>query len=317
MKKKILIVSGDPNSINSEIIFKAWKKLNKVEKKKIYLISNSNLLKKQFLKLKYSLKIENVNNILEKENSSNLKVLNIKLKFKNPFKVNRIEASNFVINSLNYAHKYCSENQGVTMINCPISKKLLKKNKIGVTEFLAAKCNVERNAEVMLIGNKKLSVSPLTTHIDINEVSKKINFSLITKKIQTINYWLKKRLKRKPRIGVLGLNPHNAELRKNSKEKKIIIPAIIKLKRIGINVKGPLTSDTIFMGEHKNYDVIVGMYHDQVLSPFKSIYKFDAINITLGLKYLRVSPDHGTAINLIGKNRANPTSLIKCIEFLK
>ena len=169
----------------------------------------------------------------------------------------------------------------------------------------------------MLIGNKKLSVSPLTTHIDINEVSKKINFSLITKKIQTINYWLKKRLKRKPRIGVLGLNPHNAELRKNSKEKKIIIPAIIKLKRIGINVKGPLTSDTIFMGEHKNYDVIVGMYHDQVLSPFKSIYKFDAINITLGLKYLRVSPDHGTAINLIGRNRANPTSLIKCIEFLK
>ena len=239
MKKKILIVSGDPNSINSELIFKAWKKLNKVEKKKIYLILKSNLLKKQFLKLKYSLKIENVNNILEKENSSNLKVLNIKLKFKNPFKVNRIEASNFVINSLNYAHKYCSENQGVTMINCPISKKLLKKNKIGVTEFLAAKCNLKRDTEVMLIGNKKLSVSPLTTHIDINEVSKKINFSLITKKIQTINYWLKRRLKKNPRIGVLGLNPHNAELRKNSKEKKIIIPAIIKLKRIGIDVKGP------------------------------------------------------------------------------
>ncbi len=317
MKKKILIVSGDPNSINSELIFKAWKKLNKVEKKKIYLISNSNLLKKQFLKLKYSLKIENVNNILERENSSNLKVLNIKLKFKNPFKVNRIEASNFVINSLNYAHKYCSENQGVTMINCPISKKLLKKNKIGVTEFLAAKCNLKRDTEVMLISNKKLSVSPLTTHIDINEVSKKINFSLITKKIKTINLWLKKRLKRKPRIGVLGLNPHNAELRKNSKEKKTIIPAIFKLKSIGINVKGPLTADTIFMGEHKNYDVIVGMYHDQVLSPFKSLYKFDAINITLGLKYLRVSPDHGTAINLIGRNKANPTSLIKCIEFLK
>ena len=113
--------------------------MNKVEKKKIYLISNSNLLRKQFLKLKYALKIENVNNILEKENSSNLKVLNIKLKFKNPFKVNRIEASNFVVNSLNYAHKYCSENQGVTMINCAISKNLLKKKKIGVTEFLGCK----------------------------------------------------------------------------------------------------------------------------------------------------------------------------------
>ena len=78
------------------------------------------------------------------------------------------------------------------MINCAISKNLLKKKKIGVTEFLAAKCNLERDAEVMLIGNKKLSVSPLTTHIDINEVSKKINFSFDNKKIQTINYWLKK-----------------------------------------------------------------------------------------------------------------------------
>ena len=317
MKKKILIVSGDPNSINSELIFKSWKKLNKVEKKKIYLISNSNLLRKQFLKLKYSLKIENVNNILEKENSSNLKVLNIKLKFKDPFKVNKRMASNFVINSLNYAHKYCSENQGISMINCPISKKLLKKNKIGVTEFLAAKCNLKKDTEVMLIGNNRLCVSPLTTHIDINEISKKINFSIITKKIQTIDYWLKKKLKRKPRIGVLGLNPHNAELRRDSKEKKVIIPAILNLKRSGIDVKGPLISDTIFMGEHKNYDVIVGMYHDQVLSPFKSIYKFDAINITLGLKYQRVSPDHGTAFNLIGRNKANPTSLIKCIKFLK
>ncbi len=317
MKKKILIVSGDPNSINSELIFKSWKKLNKVEKKKIYLISNSNLLRKQFLKLKYSLKIENVNNILEKENSSNLKVLNIKLKFKDPFKVNKRMASNFVINSLNYAHKYCSENQGISMINCPISKKLLKKNKIGVTEYLAAKCNLKKDTEVMLIGNNRLCVSPLTTHIDINEVSKKINFSIITKKIQTIDYWLKKKLKRKPRIGVLGLNPHNAELRRDSKEKKVIIPAILNLKRTGMDVKGPLISDTIFMGEHKNYDVIVGMYHDQVLSPFKSIYKFDAINITLGLKYLRVSPDHGTALNLIGRNKANPTSLIKCIKFLK
>ena len=75
-------------------------------------------------------------------------------------------------------------------------------------------------------------------------------------------------------------------------------------------------SDTIFMQEYKNYDVIVGMFHDQVLTPFKALFKFDAINITLGLKYLRASPDHGIAVNLIGKNKANPKSLIKCIEFM-
>ena len=85
---------------------------------------------------------------------------------------------------------------------------------------------------------------------------------------------------------------------------------------MGINVKGPLVSDTIFMQEYKDYDVLVGMFHDQVLAPFKALFKFDAINITLGLNYLRASPDHGIAVNLIGKNKANPKSLIKCIEYM-
>ena len=91
----------------------------------------------------------------------------------------------------------------------------------------------------------------------------------------------------------------------------------MKLKKSRIKVDGPLVSDTIFINEYKNYDVIVGMYHDQVLSPFKTIYKFDAINITIGLKYLRVSPDHGIAKNLIGKNKANITSFLKSVEFIE
>ena len=101
---------------------------------------------------------------------------------------------------------------------------------------------------------------------------------------------------------MLGLNPHNSELRKIQK-KKIIIPAIKKLKKLGVNVDGPFVSDTIFINDYKNFNVIVGMFHDQVLTPYKSLYKFEAINLTLGLRYLRVSPDHGIAKNLIaGKN---------------
>ena len=102
---------------------------------------------------------------------------------------------------------------------------------------------------------------------------------------------------------MLGLNPHNAELRKYSEEKKIIIPSIFKLKKKGIKINGPLVSDTIFINEYKKYDIIIGMFHDQVLAPFKTLFKFDAINITLGLKYLRVSPDHGIAKNLIKKKK--------------
>ena len=114
----------------------------------------------------------------------------------------------------------------------------------------------------------------------------------------------------------MGLNPHNAEMRKNSEEVKTIIPTILKIKKSGIKISGPLVSDTLFIKDYNKYDVIVGMYHDQVITPFKTLFKFDAINITLGLKYLRVSPDHGTAVNIIRKKKADPKSLISCINFI-
>ena len=120
----------------------------------------------------------------------------------------------------------------------------------------------------------------------------------------------------KPKICILGLNPHNAELRKNSEENKIIIPSIKKLKTKGIKLSGPLAADTVFIKDYNKFDVIIGMFHDQVLAPYKTLFKFDAINITLGLKYLRVSPDHGVAINLIGKNKADETSLLNCVNFI-
>ena len=168
----------------------------------------------------------------------------------------------------------------------------------------------------MLIKNKNLSVIPITTHIDVKEISKNINSKKIIKKVISANDWFKKYIKKKPKIGILGLNPHNAELRKKSEENKIIIPAIKKLLKLKVKIKGPLSSDTVFIEDYKKFDLIVGMFHDQVLSPFKAIFKFDAINVTLGLKYLRVSPDHGTAVDLIGKKIAKPDSLIKCINFL-
>ena len=144
-----------------------------------------------------------------------------------------------------------------------------------------------------------------------------INKNLIIKKVKIIHKWYNSVLKENPKIAILGLNPHNSELKKNSEEVREIIPAIRKLKTLNINCYGPIPSDTIFINEYKNFDVIVGMYHDQVLSPFKAIFKFNAINLTLGLKYLRVSPDHGTAKKLIKKNKASHESLLNCINFIK
>ena len=134
--------------------------------------------------------------------------------------------------------------------------------------------------QVMLINNKKLSICPITTHVDLKDVVRKINSRKIISKARTIENWYKKKFKIKPKIGILGLNPHNSELRKDSEEKKMIIPTIKKLKKMSFNVKGPLIGDTLFMNNYKKYDVLIGMFHDQIITPFKTIYKFDAINVT-------------------------------------
>ncbi len=317
MKNKILIITGDPKSINSEIIIKTLKKIPQRIKKKIYLISNYELLKNQFKKFHFYPKMQKVDIFKNDIKNDRLKIINIDLPFKNLSNISFINCKRYIKKSFDLAHDISLNDKSIIgIINCPINKKLLNNGNFGVTEYLASKCQIKDSSEVMLIRNDKLAVSPVTTHNDLKSVSKILSKNLIVKKINTINLYFKKIFLRKPKIAVLGLNPHNGELKKKTEEVRIIIPAIKRLKKKNIRVYGPLVSDTIFINDYKKFDVIVGMYHDQVLGPFKALYKFNAINLTLGLKYLRVSPDHGVAINLIGKNKANPTSLLECVKFL-
>ena len=316
MKKKIILVTGDPNSINSEIIYKCWNKLSASLKKNIYFISNYKLLSNQFDKLNYKANLIKVNDIFDTNNSDKFKILDIKLSFKDPFNVTKKSSSNYILRSLKLAHNLALSKNVAGIVNCPINKNLLNKKNIGVTEFFASKCNIKNDKEVMIIKNENLMVSPITTHLNIKSISKKLKKSLIINKVKTINDWFKKSFKKKPKIAILGLNPHNGELRKNSEEQRIIIPAINKLKRLGIFLKGPYASDTIFINDYKKYDIIIGMYHDQVLSPFKALFKFNAINLTLGLNYIRVSPDHGVAKDKILKKKSNPDSLLRCIAYV-
>ena len=168
----------------------------------------------------------------------------------------------------------------------------------------------------MLLHNKKLSVVPITTHINLKDVSKKIKKEIIVKKIKTLIINYKKIFGNKLKIAVLGLNPHNAEYIKSSEEVKKIIPAIKQLNKFH-KIEGPFVADNFFKKKYKKYDVVVGMYHDQVLIPFKHLFQYDAINLTLGLDYIRVSPDHGTAKDIILKKKGNPESLLKCIKFIE
>lgn len=238
MKKKIIIVSGDPNSINSELIYKCWKKINKSLRHQIIFISNYELLKKQFKKLNYSISMTQIQDINNFKKTNKLKVLNIDLDFKKPFEVKNKSASKFILKSLNTAHKLGLNENVRGVINCAINKNLLKKDRSGVTEYLALKCNVPRNSEVMLITNGVFSVVPITTHIDLKDVSKKIKKRLIVNKIKSLDKCFKNLFKRKPKIGLLGLNPHNAEFRKDSEEMNLIIPSVKQLRKNRIKIKG-------------------------------------------------------------------------------
>tara|TARA_Y100000590_G_scaffold450850_1_gene591208 strand:- start:227 stop:1198 length:972 start_codon:yes stop_codon:yes gene_type:complete len=318
MKKPIAIIAGEPNSISSEIIFKSWKLRKKYNYNPLLIIGSIDLLNLQKKKLKYNFKIKKINHnfSINDLKSNNLPVLNVNFNQKKPFEKLSNKTRKYIFSSFNAGLDLIKKKKVNGLINCPISKeKLFGYKNHGVTEFLSRKSK-RIGKEVMLIYNKKLSVCPITTHIPISLVNKKIDTKQIVKKIVTINSFYKKIINRKPLIAVLGLNPHSFSALKKTEEKKIIEPAIKKIKKMRINVNGPISPDTAFIFNTKyKPDVIVGMYHDQVLSPFKTIFKFNAINITLGLPYIRISPDHGIGKNITGKNIANPSSLIEAIKF--
>ena len=183
--------------------------------KKIYLITNFDLFKSQLNQLDYSLNLLKVNNIKENINSNALKIINVDLNFKNAFNIKRLDASRFIRKSLNLAHEFGLKKNVSGIINCAINKKLLDKKYLGATEYFALKCGIKKDSEVMLIYNENLSVSPITTHINIKNVSKKITSNLIVSKVLTINKQFSKIFNKKPKIGLLGLNPHNDEYRSN------------------------------------------------------------------------------------------------------
>ena len=234
-----------------------------------------------------------------------------------PFQKIFNNSNEYIENSFNTAIKLLKKKQAIGLLNGPISKKkFLKKSFSGITEYL--KYKTSSNNVAMIIYNKQLSVSPITTHIPIKVVNKKITKKTIKDKIKLINKFYNKFLKKNPKIAVLGLNPHCETIDSYSEEDKIILPSIKNLKKNGIKISGPFSADTFFISpNYKKYDLVIGMYHDQVLTPIKSIFKFNAINITAGLPFIRVSPDHGHNEKMISKNISNPTSIMKSILFFE
>lgn len=284
----ICILLTDHQSINDVIIKKSFLYLKKNKLNKIYLIGD----KKKFI---YSFKIS--------------------------LKIKKITFVNIPNSENNFQYLKQITNHGISLfkkkkinllINMPLNKKDFLNNKFqGFTEFFSYHFDKKPN-ENMILYNKNFSVCPLTTHIELKNVEEKITKKKLMKTINNIyNFFYKKR--KKIKVEVLGLNPHaGVDFEANTIDKKIIFPVVRHFKKKML-INGPVSADTAFINPKNK--IFIGMYHDQVLIPFKTINKFDGINITIGKKLIRMSPDHGTGKHIKKTNQINILSFINCIKF--
>ena len=316
-KEPIIIVGGEPNSIFLEIFFKSINA--NMYKSPLIIIVSKKLLQEQMKKLGFNFKINDIDKKIKnfsKLDNSKINLINVDYEFKKCFEKITNKSNKYIDETFKVALNIIKLNNLSKFINGPISKKsFLKGKSLGITEYLANK--TKSNKVAMLIFNKDLAVSPLTTHLALKDVHKKITKKKIYTQVNLINNFYKKKFKKLPRIAITGLNPHCESNFQSSEEDEIIIPAIKKLRLKNTKINGPFPADTIFTKSLlKKYDVIIGMYHDQVLSPMKALFNFDAINITLGLPFTRISPDHGPNYSMLGKNLSDPKSLIQALKFL-
>jgi len=212
------------------------------------------------------------------------------------------------------------------VVTNPVAKNVLYGSGFtdpGHTEFLA-KLAQEATGKVvqpvMMLWSQDLAVVPVTIHIPLTEVPKRLTAALIVETCRIVARELNEKFDiAKPRLALSGLNPHAGEAGSiGDEERRLIAPAIAQLAADGIDVRGPLPADTMFHAPaRKTYDVAICMYHDQALIPIKMLAFESAVNVTLGLPFVRTSPDHGTAFDIAGSGRADPGSLIAALKLAK
>jgi 4-hydroxythreonine-4-phosphate dehydrogenase len=208
------------------------------------------------------------------------------------------------------------------VVTNPISKSHLYKAGFkfpGHTEYLAALA--EKNGQVphpvMMLAAGILKVVPTTIHVPLKDVPGALTSELLAKTIAITDHDMRRWFGlARPRIAVSGLNPHAGEEGNLGREEvDMIRSAIVAAQHAGIDVSGPYPADTLFhAASRKRYDVAICMYHDQALIPFKTLAFEEGVNVTLGLPFVRTSPDHGTAFDIAGTGKANPTSLIEALR---
>ncbi len=228
-----------------------------------------------------------------------------------------------VIESIETAVRLVREGKAAAVVTNPIAKHVLYEAGFrhpGHTEFLAAlasQADGRAHHPVMMLWSEELAVVPVTVHIPLSAVPSALTTDLIVLTGRIVARELKERFGlAHPRLALAGLNPHAGENGAMGQEDRTVIgPAVDILRADGIDVAGPLPADTMFHARARSrYDAALAMYHDQALIPIKTIAFDDAVNVTLGLPFVRTSPDHGTAFDIAGKGIARPDSLMAAIR---
>jgi len=314
MKSKLIAVTmGDPGGIGAEIVLKALQP--RLKKASFLVIGSKQALNLAEKKLRLKLPFQE----LRGEDPSKL---NAGLYFKDvdgdvqgkiqPGKLTRVNGAK-ALAAVQIAERLARTKQVAAIVTAPLNKTAVRLSCpefVGHTEFLAQKARVKKYA-MMFVGSRFL-VTLATIHVPLKRVSSLITQKLLLEKIELTAEFLKRYRFSKQDVAVCALNPHGKET--GDEEVRVIVPALRAARKRGYAVSGPHPGDSAFYDAyHGKFGAVLAMYHDQALAPFKMISFRDGVNVTLGLPYLRTSPDHGTAFDIAYQGRADESSFLSAV----
>ncbi|MEQ9347840.1 MAG: 4-hydroxythreonine-4-phosphate dehydrogenase PdxA [Thalassospira sp.] len=318
----IALTIGEPGGIGPELALKAWLQRKDAGIEPFCLLSPLNIVENAIKQAGTDVPFKLVSDITETRDVFAEALPVLAIENADAIAVSGVasaKTANIVINSITEAVALTRRGAASAVVTNPIQKSALYEAGFkhpGHTEFLAELAG-PGTIPVMMLANSKLRVVPLTIHIALSDVPTQLTAELIIKRCQITASALKRDFGiEHPRLAIAGLNPHAGEDgAMGCEEQTIMVPAIRALRDLGIDVIGPLPADTMFHEEaRENYDVALCPYHDQALIPVKTLDFHGGVNITLGLPFIRTSPDHGTALNIAGKGIARPDSLIAALK---
>jgi 4-hydroxythreonine-4-phosphate dehydrogenase len=323
MAKPLALTSGEPAGIGPDITIKAWLRRNELKLPPFYLLGDRDLLNERAKTLGLKIKLADVR--AEDALCTFGDALPIVATgHAATARAGRPDdtSADAAMASIRQAVADVAAGRASAVVTNPIAKSVLYRAGFrhpGHTEFLAelAATKGRTPQPVMMLWSPALVVVPVTIHLALRDAIARLSSELIVSTVRIVVADLKTRFGlANPRLAVSGLNPHAGEEGSlGTEDQTIVAPAIEILRREGIEIRGPLPADTMFHdAARKTYDCAVCMYHDQALIPVKTLAFEEAVNVTLGLPFIRTSPDHGTAFDIAGSGRANPSSLIAALQ---